>query len=255
MEGGCAVCGQLTPLSQLSKLSESGCDLNILNRKGMGVTCLERFSQKELIQEVKGPILDQTCTNICRSCKSSLEQGLTPKYALANGLWLGPVPPQLQNLSYAEQLLVARVRRNKCIVQVSSGMHKMKANVIAFENPMPKIYQRLPPPVKDLDEVLAFIYTGPCQPTPDDMKRTPLLVCRNKVGEALEWLKLNHADYHDLDIAYDNLNAYPEDAPPVVVTYRSAVTNRNPEAVSAFDNEKEEGVDLGPPFCSEWCYR
>jgi hypothetical protein len=69
---------------------------------------------------------------------------------------VGQVPSQLQGLSYAEQLLISHVRRNKCLVKVSSGMHKMKANVIAFKNPMPKIYQRLPPG-EDLDEVLAFV--------------------------------------------------------------------------------------------------
>ncbi|KIM72039.1 hypothetical protein PILCRDRAFT_25874, partial [Piloderma croceum F 1598] len=140
IEAGCAVCGQLTPVIQLSELSKAGCDLDILIREGMGLTRLEHLSNDELIQEVKGPILDQTCTKICMSCKNSLQEGLVPKYALANGLWLGSIPPQLQNLTYAEQLLISRVRRNKCIVQVSSGMHKMKANVIAFENPMPKIY-------------------------------------------------------------------------------------------------------------------
>jgi Helitron helicase-like domain at N-terminus len=77
----------------------------------------------------------------------------------------------------------------------------------------------------------------------------PLLVRKNAVGKALEWLKLNHVDYSDLDIAYNNLEAYPDDGPPVVVTYRTAMTNKNPEAVSAFDNDKEEGVDSGPcPF-------
>ena len=249
MEGGCAVCGQLVPLVQLSGLYDSGCDLDVLVREGMGVTRLERASSSDPILEVKGPILDQTCTKICDSCKSSLDEGLTPKYALANGLWLGEVPSELQNLSYAEQLLVSRVRRNKCIVQVSSGMHKMKANVIAFENPMPKIYARLPPPVEDLDEVLAFIYTGPCRPSPEDLERTPLLVRRKKVSKALEWLKLNHVDYRDVDIAYDNLAKYPDNGPPVLITYRNAITNKNLESASAFDNEFEEGVDSGPcPF-------
>lgn len=93
----------------------------------------------------------------------------------------------------------------------------MKANAVMFENPTPKIYQKLPPAREDLDDVLAFIYTGPCRPTPEDMERTPLLVRRNKVGQALEWLKLNHSDYFDLDIDYDNLNKYPEDRPPVEV--------------------------------------
>src|SRR5882762_6611769 len=155
----------------------------------------------------------------------------------------------LQDQLFAEQLLISCIRRNHCVVQVSSGMHKMKANVIMFENPMPKIYQRLPPPLEDLDEVLAFLYTGPCRPTEEDLERTPLLVRKNRVSDALEWLKLNHADYHDLDIAYDNLDAYPDNGPPVVVTYRGASTNKNPESASAFDNETEEGVDSGScPF-------
>jgi hypothetical protein len=249
MEGGCAVCGQLTLLSNLSKVSELKCDLDPILREGMGVTRLERSSSDDPIQEIKGPVLDETCDKLCGDCKCLLEQGLTPKCALANGFWLGSVPIQLQHLSYAEQLLVARVRRNKCVVQVSSGMHKMKANVIAFENPTPKIYHKLPPPIEDLDEVLAFIFTGPCLPTEDDLKRTPLLVRRNKVGEALEWLKLNHSDYHDLNIDYECLNSYPEDRPPVVVTYRKAFANKLPESASAFDNEIEEGVDTGQcPF-------
>jgi len=249
MEGGCAVCGQLVPLKDMSDLSEVNCDLNILNREGMGITRLERFSSSESIEEIKGPVLDTSCDKICHQCHDSLADGLTPVYALANGLWLGAVPTQLQNLTFAEQLLIARVRHNKCIVRVSSGMSKMKSNAIMFENPTPKIYSCLPPSIEDLDEVLAFIFTGPTRPSPEDLERTPLLVRRRRVAAALEWLKLNHADYHDLDISYENLDKYPENGPPVVVVYRSADTNKEPEATSAFDNEDEDGVEDGPcPF-------
>jgi len=189
------------------------------------------------------------CDKLCRDCKNYLQQGLALKYALANGFWLGSVSTQLRHLSYVEQLLVAHVHHNKCGVQVSSGMHKIKANMIAFENLTPKIYHKLPPPIEDLDEVLAFIFMGPCLPTDDDLKRTPLLVWKNKVGEALEWLKLNHSDYHNLNIDYKCLNSYPENGLPIVVTYRKAFTNKLPEAASAFDNEMEEGVDSGQcPF-------
>ena len=70
-----------------------------------------------------------------------------------------------------------------------------------------------------------------------------------KVAEALEWLKLNHSDYVGLDVVYDNLEAYPENGPPVVIAYRSADGNKVPEATSAFDNEDEDGVEDGPcPF-------
>jgi len=37
MEGGCTVCGQLTLLSNLSKISELKCNLNPLLREGMGI--------------------------------------------------------------------------------------------------------------------------------------------------------------------------------------------------------------------------
>ena len=58
MEDGCTVCGQLVRLSQLSGLYDSGCDLDILDREGMGVTHLERSSPRDPIQEIKGPVLD-----------------------------------------------------------------------------------------------------------------------------------------------------------------------------------------------------
>jgi hypothetical protein len=249
MEGGCAVCGQLVSLKYLSELSETKCDLGVLNRDNVSVTRLERFSPSDSIQEIKGPVLDSKCTKICKSCEDSLIKGLTPKYALADGLWLGNVPSQLQNLTFAEQTLISRVHHNKCIMRVSSGMHKMKANAIMFENPMPKIYQRLPPSIDDLDEVLAFIYTGPCRPMPEDLERTPLLVRRQKIAEALEWLKLNHVDYYDLDISYENLKEYPEKGSPVVVVYRNSETNKELEATSAYDDADEDGVDDGKcPF-------
>jgi hypothetical protein len=105
--------------------------------------------------------------------------------------------------------------------------HKMTANAISFANPTPVVYDILPPPSEELDEVLAFIYTGPCKPTPKDFERTPLLVRRNKVRSALEWLKLNHCDYADLEISQRNLDSYPENGPPVLhftVPHRSGWT-------------------------------
>ena len=57
-----------------------------------------------------------------------------------------------------------------------SGMSKMKANVVSHSLPMPKVYAALPPPVEDLDEVLAFIYLGSNVSTEKEFKCTPVLV-------------------------------------------------------------------------------
>ena len=123
-----------------------------------------------------------------------------------------------------------------------SGMLKIKANVVSHSLPMLKVYAALPPPVEDLDEVLAFIYLGPNVPTEKEFKRTPMLVRRRKVAAALEWLKLNHVDYADLDISYDNLSKYPENQPPVVVNFTKTIAESNidPEkaAVSTWHSKR-----------------
>jgi hypothetical protein len=93
-----------------------------------------------MISENDGPILDHKCQQICHSCKETIMQGTLPKFSLAQGLWLGKVPDELQNLSFVEQLLIDRVRHNWCIVKVAKGMHKMIVNAVVFEHPMQNIY-------------------------------------------------------------------------------------------------------------------
>ncbi|KAM6489506.1 hypothetical protein JOM56_015063 [Amanita muscaria] len=44
---------------------------------------------------------------ICTSCFTQLNRNQRPRYGLCNGLWLGQVPTELQNLSIPEQLLIA----------------------------------------------------------------------------------------------------------------------------------------------------
>ena len=106
--------------------------------------------------------------------------------ALATGLWLGDVPEELSSLRYIEKLLIQRVHVNGCFISVaSSSMRKMVAHAIAFELPVARVYHSLPPPVEDLDETLAILFTGPCKPTSSKYKHTPLLVCKKAVACAL----------------------------------------------------------------------
>src|SRR6202789_2412437 len=181
-ETGCAICGKLTPICEMEDLSEVE---NVSLLKVDGVTRKARSKSSDPVRELRGPILAPKCSRVCPICIDLLEKKKVPTLALANGLWIGEIPDELQDLTYAEQLLIARVRHNRCIVKVSSGMFKMRANAISISNPMPKIYNVFPPPIEEMDEVLAFIYTGPCKPTKADFQRTPLLVRRLKVFKAL----------------------------------------------------------------------
>jgi len=245
-EAGCAVCGKLIPVCEMEELSDVE---NISLLKVDGVTRKARCKGSDPVRELRGPILAHDCSKVCSICIESLEKKKVPTLALANGLWVGKIPDELKDLTYAEQLLIARVHHNRCIIKVSSGMFKMRANAISFSNPMPKIYNILPFPIEEMDEVLAFIYTGPCIPTKADFEQTPLLVRRLKVSKALHWLKLNHVDYYDCEISENNLASYPEEGPSVVVDYHPSSLNKNPESTSVHDMEEEDGTTEGPcPF-------
>ena len=252
-EAGCAVCGQLTPKINLSRLKSVKGLLKIL--EAPGTTRVERKHKNDHIREYTGPVLDYNCNQICEGCRRSIRKGVVPRLALANGLWLGNVPKELSELRFVEKLLIARIRHNCCFVRVASGLKKMTSHVIAFQSPTHRVYNELPPPIEELDEVLAILFTGPCKPTEEDLKRTPILVRRNHVAYALEWLKLNHPDYKDLEISHENLGKYPEDGPPVSIEYRHALTNKVPEGTSVFDNEIEEGTETGDcPFTVHGLY-
>jgi hypothetical protein len=245
-EGGCGVCGQLTLLSSLSALSAIKNHLHLL--AAPGITRRERRTPSDKVLEFAAAI-DETCHLVCLSCRAALRNNKVPKYALAQGLWIGSVPEELACLRYIERMLVARVRHSCCCVRISSGMRKMKANAVAFRAPVPKMYDILPPPREDIQEVLAIMFTGPCKPSADDFKRTPFLVRRNHVKQALLWLTLNHIDYADIKLSEHNLAQYPEDMPPVSVEYKEMSTNKTPEGVSVFDNNDDDGTELGDcPF-------
>ena len=56
-----------------------------------------RSQWEEKAAQAAGPC----CISCCRDCARALENGNMPQYALANDLWAGPVPSELQDLTEA----------------------------------------------------------------------------------------------------------------------------------------------------------
>jgi hypothetical protein len=126
----------------------------------------------------------------------------------------------------------------------------MHANAIMFAQPVLKVYLKLPPSREEMAEVLAFIFIGSSAPTQEDFERTPMLVRRDKVLAALEWLKLNHKGYSDLEISEENLLSYAHRGIPVVpdctIHTESKAEHSIPvEARSVFDDNEEHGTSIG----------
>ncbi|KAJ3729843.1 hypothetical protein C8R42DRAFT_565447, partial [Lentinula raphanica] len=248
-EAGCAVCGSLKLKSELSPLKHIKNMLHIL--EAPGVTRVVRTNVDERIRECRGPVIDKNCDQVCLTCRASIRQGKVPKYALCNGLWLGDVPLELKDLTFYEKMLVSRVRHSKCFVRVrkgaanSTGHCKLVSNVISFENPTPKIYDVLPPPKEEMDEVLAIMFSGTAQPTDEEYRRSLVFVRRNVVANAIQYCILNHSDYSDVTFSPDNLMGYSESQPIVAIEYFHKNSNRAPEGVSVHDNLEDDGTDAG----------
>ena len=71
-ESGCAVCGKLTLLTELQKLSELKLNLDILDQQG--VTQIERTASDNDFQDISGPILEENLNNICNLCYKSISK-------------------------------------------------------------------------------------------------------------------------------------------------------------------------------------
>ena len=254
LESACAVCARLTLMRDLQHVCDDSIDLSPLSRPGEGVTRRERMSDADPIEELPGPVLypggirsigGKRLIALCSSCVHVLKRGKLPRYALANGRWIGQIPMHLPDLSYVEQLMIARYRHSYCVAQVASGQHYLAANVIVFGQPVARMSRVLPPPKKEIRECLAILFVGSAKPTDDDIKRTPFLVRLQVVRTWLNWLRLNHASYTDVQLSEENLATYAEGEAPVAIVSRIRPENHPDESLAVFETENVHATDSG----------
>ncbi|KAI0355613.1 hypothetical protein OH77DRAFT_1364522, partial [Trametes cingulata] len=118
----------------------------------------------------------------------------------------------------------------------------LTANAVVYAQPVGKLYRKLPPNRRELEECLAILFVGPCKPVSADFKRTPFVVRRSVVLSALKWLILNHRDYAGVALAYDNLAEYEDGEPPVSVVYRVGDAELPAESQPGHGGRENEGV-------------
>jgi len=157
--------------------------------------------------------------------------------AVRNTRWASTV-------KFCREIVNWQVKHNQCVVHVAKGYAQMIANAVAFEHPMQNKYTVLPHQLKRWMKLLAFIFTGPCQPTEDNFRRIPLLVCQNKVGKALNGSSLIIEIMQILKFHKESW-ILSRRLPPVVINYWHSATNKIPEATSVHDVELEHGTEEG----------
>ena len=166
---------------------------------------------------------------MCLDCTRSLERRLMPKMALANNLWIGEVPLELQGLTIPEQLLIAR-HYPRCYIfklfprdvdthvsfdRLYSGM---AGNASLYDLNTQEVVemlkgQRMPSPVRTLASVIAITFIGSKKLPADWLKKT-FRVRRRVVYDALVWLHDHNPIYGDIYIDHVRLEELPEDDVP-----------------------------------------
>lgn len=159
-------------------------------------------------------------STVCCKCYDSLSNGSIPKFCPANGMWLGNVPTELQDLTIPEEKLISLYRHNSCIIKLQSPFHSattaqtaLKGNCITFLQNLSSVATSLPLALDDLCETLKVIFVGSQPPKRLQLKRV-LTVRKKKIVEALHWLKKHNPLYRNINIDLANIEKLPEDDVP-----------------------------------------
>ncbi|KAG8730428.1 hypothetical protein FRC12_020274 [Ceratobasidium sp. 428] len=171
--------------------------------------------------------------DICKDCLNDLQgsSDLPPKYSLANNLWVGEIPWEIERLTLAEHLLIARYfprilviklyprgrsQRNLPADQVQTGL---RGNVTTFELNSAAIADMIsgklmPQKCDILASILSVTFIGRAK-IRDPNTLHMLRVRRGPVTDALKWLKENNPKYYgDIIIDQARLAALPSDGLP-----------------------------------------
>ncbi|KAJ3551346.1 hypothetical protein NM688_g4757 [Phlebia brevispora] len=195
-----------------------------------------------------GILDDGKSVQVCKTCHGELRANRVPHLALANKMFLGEVPPELKDLTEIEEAVIARCRAKCCIVKIGDdGVYKrrelptmqraLRGNIIEFPQKPGALARALPPPVDEIVSFVCVIFTGHEEPTKQWLleKARPLAVRRDKVRQALIWLKGNNPLYADLEIDESALHSLPEDG---ILPYHVEMAMNTEEAdalVSRYD--------------------
>jgi hypothetical protein len=72
--------------------------------------------------------------SLCRACRAALINGVQPRESLANYRWVGPVPPELDSLTWIEESLISRAHLAGRIVCLqdrnSTSYFSLKGHVV-----------------------------------------------------------------------------------------------------------------------------
>ncbi len=151
--------------------------------------------------------------SVCNSCHHQLQQNQLPRESLANYRWIGPIPEELKDLTWVEEMLIARAHMFGRIIRLGERNHSpsyaaLKGHTVLVPQDTVALLNILPPPPDALSAFARVVWIGTT--LPDKSRLTSYFsVRKNKVLAALRWLCNNHCDYQNVTIDMDEINQWP----------------------------------------------
>lgn len=165
--------------------------------------------------------------SVCSECLRELRKDLVPSVALANNMWIGAVPFDLDVLSMPEKVLIALYFPTAFIYKLYPKKKRWnpdhlqtgyRANVSTYKLDTKEIASfissnQLPHQATVLSSVIAVTFVGP-KNIPERCMKGIFRVKRHRVHRALIWLKEHNPLYHNVEINDELLAELPEDGVP-----------------------------------------
>src|SRR5436190_8180543 len=184
-------------------------DINIPFDFSCGIDLLD---QNRILIDKLG-ITQDKCIYLCRVCHNQLSKDHQPSEALANFRWVGPVPEELRDLTWIEELLIARVHVCGSIVRLGqrnnpSSFFGIKGHVVFLPQDTTRLIDLLSMSLASLSDMVKVVWTGKSKPDRSRL-RSRFMVRKHKVYNALKWLVDHHEDYrNNVTIDEERINGW-----------------------------------------------
>ncbi|KAJ3575596.1 hypothetical protein NP233_g981 [Leucocoprinus birnbaumii] len=225
----CGVCGELSVHTNIRDVEPASVPVSLLKAPRELWTALGTFPPlpmagseglSELLLEPSGVYQsqDKTVIKMCLPCLTALQNGRMPSTAIANHNFQGPIPPELLDLTAIEESMIARCRIKSWIVQLGEigvtgtakpdSQRAMRGHIISFPQRPDAAVSLLPPSIEDIVTPICVVFVGSTKPTREWLiqKAKPLCVRKEKVLNALNWLKTHNRLYRNVRINTAVLN-------------------------------------------------
>jgi hypothetical protein len=103
---------------------------------------------------------DRQQINLCRRCYNTLETNKQPIEAIANFRWIGPLPSKLQDLSWTEELIIARGYMMGRVIRLQnrySSHYGLQGHVVLLPQDTTRLLDLLPASLNTLKDKVRVV--------------------------------------------------------------------------------------------------